>query len=77
KARYTPGFEFCAGCDAGAPYPAYGVLNLLMLLCFVPYAGCDAGASYPAYGLFNSLMLLDFVGRIRRFRRIRQPVFTR
>ncbi|APE90412.1 hypothetical protein EC2729250_3610 [Escherichia coli 2729250] len=48
-----------------------------MLLCFVPDAGCDAGASYPAYGLFNSLMLLDFVGRIRRFRRIRQPVFTR
>ncbi|ESS90792.1 hypothetical protein L342_3927 [Escherichia coli CE516] len=66
-----------AGCDAGASYPAYGVLNLLMLLCFVPDAGCDAGASYPAYGLFNSLMLLDFVGRIRRFRRIRQPVFTR
>ncbi|AGC88593.1 hypothetical protein ECO9545_15378 [Escherichia coli O111:H11 str. CVM9545] len=53
------------------------MLNLLMLLCFVPDAGCDAGASYPAYGLFNSLMLLDFVGRIRRFRRIRQPVFTR
>ncbi|NUD04391.1 hypothetical protein HUC41_24675, partial [Escherichia coli] len=45
---------------AKTPYPAYGVLNLLMLLCFVPDAGCDAGASYPAYGLFNSLMLLDF-----------------
>ncbi|MFP1484293.1 hypothetical protein ACLB1S_26520 [Escherichia coli] len=55
-----------------------GCSSLLMLLCFVPDAGCDAGASYPAYGLFdNSLMLLDFVGRIRRFRRIRQPVFTR
>ena len=51
--------------------------QLVDVVVFVPDAGCDAGASYPAYGLFNSLMLLDFVGRIRRFRRIRQPIFTR
>lgn len=37
----------------------------------------DAEALARGWELFNSLMLLDFVGRIRRFRRIRQPVFTR
>ena len=35
KARQTPGFGYCAGCDAGASYLAYELHNLLMLLGFV------------------------------------------